>query len=840
MVAARRTVLRLGAKAGAVSGSDEGVDLIIAAAVFAVSAWIGVSYVRIPEVARGAMFYQDRMGPAVAWACGRGLTDTDGFVDAGSPGGKALSAFLQRTSDRFDCAALPQLMTHAPLSAFQSASRYLLLALGLVWKVRGVSWNALVPLYGMLFGMVGGAAYLILRYGMNRVLAGAATLLFVTSPLHLSTLPHLRDYAKAPFFFAMTLVLARLVTRSSSPRAVIAWSALIGAVLGVGFGVRFDVETYLVFFVIAICLFLPGPLWRELSIRAMAAAASLVAFVLTAAPILSAFELGRNSWHVVLLGFAERHDKALGLRSSVYQLGSLYDDSLIATVVNAYWGRVHGATSLVALTTVEYARASAAYYRELANVFPADIVIRAWAAVLQTLMLPFGAATTGPPPGVSRSAVLQLYAWRGDLLDVIGWSAPWVCIGVVALLARVNMRWALCVVAFLMFFGGLASLQFQARHIFLLELVPFWLVGSGLQMLLSVRRLPKGPWWPAIAFAAALFAVVTVPVAGLRAYQQPRAKSLLEQYEAEASQPLTRVADSAGNGVVRFVVDPLEDPRSVAMPSQLVIADFGGAGCDFDRVNMTVRYTPSAIDFSRSIDVAIPDRPEERVRVLVPVYGPAAARGQPQFRLAGLELPAHQAPCLQQVSALRDPNRLPLLMDAVLPPDWRNHKLYETVAGWESGSERVRPKTYTVPAGGEFGRSFFARAVEPLSASPQYVSPLASMPAAGQVDVDGWARGAAAYLVTWRPTAKTEDDYLVVEGTASRGGFEVGLVSDERWVAQAMVPGPGPFRVVIRVPDARAVTPILASHVAGRLSRNALRIDRIGWIHDDGRSRNAR
>ena len=86
------------------SRRDDGVDLLIALAIFVVAAWIGIAYVRIPDVARGAMFYQDRMGPAVTFACGRGLTDTDAFIGEGTVGGQALSAFLQR-AERFDSTA---------------------------------------------------------------------------------------------------------------------------------------------------------------------------------------------------------------------------------------------------------------------------------------------------------------------------------------------------------------------------------------------------------------------------------------------------------------------------------------------------------------------------------------------------------------------------------------------------------------------------------------------------------------------------------------------------------------------------------------------------------------
>ncbi len=67
----------------------------------------------------------------------------------------------------------------------------------------------------------------------------------MTSPLQFSQLPHLRDYSKAPFFmFTLCAVAWIALTRASRGRTVTAL-AIIGAVLGVGFGFRTDVVSYL-------------------------------------------------------------------------------------------------------------------------------------------------------------------------------------------------------------------------------------------------------------------------------------------------------------------------------------------------------------------------------------------------------------------------------------------------------------------------------------------------------------------------------------------------------------------------------------------------------------------
>jgi hypothetical protein len=664
------------------------VDGALALFIFAAAASVAARYVAIPAVARGAAFYQEAMGPSVMWACGRGFVGTAAFEQQDTPPAHALTAFLARSVDRLDCSDLPSAIGPEPLTPFQQGTRYLLLAIGTMWRIRGVSWSGLSPLYALLFGVVNATAYLVMRAGMGRPIALGAAVILTTSPIQLINLPHLRDYMKVPFFVFTLLAISILAVRPTTSRALIIWAAGVGAVLGVGAGFRMDVNQYLALFCVVVVLFLPGAIREHLTIRLVAVSVSIGAFALTAAPILWSLRSGSNFWHVVLLGFASVHDDALGIRSPIYRVATLYDDSLISNTVNAYQGRIAGAVTIARLATNEYAAACAAYYRAIASVFPSDIVLRAWAAVYQVLWMPFTALSFGAPADVGVGGLVRLYRWRGDALWLAGHLMPWLPVAGVAALARVELRIAILVAACVIVFAGVTSLQFQLRHAFHLELLPIFLFGCAAEMGMHAARnvalRRPGGWttgWGRVAiFAAALALLAVAPVAALRAYQQPNAEALLSRYLNDATVAIAARAEPLGEGRVRFALDGVTGGEGVAIPSQLLVVALSHAACGVPRAHVTIRYTAAAgIDFSRNADVAIPASDADRAHLLIPVIGPPADPREPQFQVAGLEMPESEAGCLREIRVLAHPRRFDLLLDASLPQGWQQQRLYETL-----------------------------------------------------------------------------------------------------------------------------------------------------------------
>src|SRR5689334_15019604 len=112
-------------------------DAAVAAAIFALSAIWGSAFVG-RYVRRGGhpFFYQTYFEPAVMLACGRG------FLVA-QPQPAAVRAFLFQQTDRLSCAELPADLNPGTAGLYQRPWRYLMTAVAIVWKVRGISWSGL-------------------------------------------------------------------------------------------------------------------------------------------------------------------------------------------------------------------------------------------------------------------------------------------------------------------------------------------------------------------------------------------------------------------------------------------------------------------------------------------------------------------------------------------------------------------------------------------------------------------------------------------------------------------------------------------------------------------------
>ena len=251
--------------------------------IFCVATLVGIRAVQAYRAAGGAVyFYQSDFGPAVMVACGRAFQDPD------TRSAPALEAFLAQQSGDFDCASLPAAMPTSPMNPFQRSSRYLEIAVGLTWKLTGVSWSRLVVLPGVLFGAVAVLTYAVLRLGLSRPVALLALVASVTSTPNFMLVPQLRDYAKGPFLLAAFLIMGIVVLGPADWRRAIGWSALAGAVVGLGLGFRTDLIIVLGPFAATLAFLLPP----AVSIRARLAAIAvfLLSFVVVAFPVLRGLE----------------------------------------------------------------------------------------------------------------------------------------------------------------------------------------------------------------------------------------------------------------------------------------------------------------------------------------------------------------------------------------------------------------------------------------------------------------------------------------------------------------------------------------------------------------------
>jgi hypothetical protein len=171
-------------------------DVVVTAAIALVAAVAALAYLATARRAHVPFdAYQAEFGPAVMVACGHG------FVNPVAPPSSPLASFLDQTNDRLACEQIDT-TRRAELDPYQRMTRYLLLMAAAAWRAGGISWPTLDVIAAVFSAAAFALCYVLFRLVAPRWLAITATLLWLSSPIHLFHLTALRDYAKAPFFLA--------------------------------------------------------------------------------------------------------------------------------------------------------------------------------------------------------------------------------------------------------------------------------------------------------------------------------------------------------------------------------------------------------------------------------------------------------------------------------------------------------------------------------------------------------------------------------------------------------------------------------------------------------------
>jgi hypothetical protein len=640
------------------------IDLVIASALFAGSGLWATRFWNA-WIAQGGdpVFYQSYFEPAVMVACGKG------FVVSEQARPQALDDFLNRRRDAFDCRDVPKDLKLGKKGLYQGAWIYLQMTVGWAWRMLGISWNGMGPLFGLLFGTVIALAYGVFRLGMGRLLAVFCGLGLATSSTHLTNLPNLRDYAKAPFTLALVLILGLLVTRRVTRRTVLILAVAYGAVLGIGYGFRTDFLANLPILVIVLFVFLDGGVARNLALKVAATLVFLATFLAASWPASSAvYKEGGCQWHVALLGLQSPFDEPLHIAPAPYDFGYAYSDGYIYWTILGYAHRAQPASARLAFCSHEYDVESGRYLRAIVSSFPADLIARAYASVLQIAELPF---LSWPSPMTGWAS--SLYNARADFLrPKIGWG---VYIGAVAFLltGATSLRLGLFLLFFAAYFGGYPAIQFQARHHFHLEFMTWWAFGFVVhQLAVAAGTLRHGrqDWKPrardagrsavfALTAAALMIGVLSVA----RMYQGDRATRLFDAYIAAPKVPLAL----PGGALPQIAAE--EWP-------QFLEVDVNEAACG-PRPAVTFRYnvTPADGDLSRTFIVNEPSSVPGLTRVFLPVF----------TLFKGLEFSDDRPGCIVGAYRLADLRPFPLLVGLMLPPQWETLPLYQRLKDWAPG-----------------------------------------------------------------------------------------------------------------------------------------------------------
>ena len=787
-------------------------DLLITALLLVSGYVVGTrAYVDFRAAGGQPQFYQQTYDAAVMEACGRGFHGV-GYWDV-LP---TLKAFLELRTDSFNCADLPANWPAATPSLLQRASRYLLGAAALEWRLHGISWSNLRPLFGFFFALAAAAAYWTLRLGMRPIVALVLSYAFLTSPLQLANLPHLRDYAKTPFVIALIAFTGWMLRRPHGRGSLIALSVAAGVAMGLGVGVRTDLLLLAFAAPIAVlCARLaddPTP-WRA---RAEAAAAYLMAVSALAFPVLQAYASGNNIAHVIVLGYMTPFDNSLRVTGSYYNFGSLYNDAYVAAVLNSYAERQDPKTPMASLDSSQYSAIGGSYLRQLVRVVPADFAVRGLAAARNVLDLPFSDRDASAWPGTQTF----LSRWLRALLALF--SRAGVLFGLAAVIAigTSNGRLAWWLAALGLYLAGSTALQFQERHYFHLEILGLLAAGVLVDAMATLtagairrraRRPDLRPFVTACAWAVTATAIAIAMLMAARVYQQAAVHDLVRGLLTSRAQ-LLPTSESQPDGTV-FI--PANAQGTGAMQTAYLMASIAPS-CRYDTVALTLRYTAATplVDFGQTINVPLA-RAAAATRVLIPAYtNRFDVRGA--FAFKGVAVPQPQAGCLEFVARVDGPppGLLPFL---VLPPDWAHEPAYQRLGSGDS------PVLYAAPAG--FAAVHGAKAlVDPFAQSPEYVSAIAARSGSGW-NIDGTADGRFTYLLKSRRFTAGAGWSVRLEGTVEQGGVTIGVQSNNQWVDRINVTTPGRFRADIQLPPGEGVSVIVANCLADSL-RSSVRIDR--------------
>lgn len=667
-------------------------------------------------------FYQKYHGAAVMLALGKGFVNP---LDYKVP---AIKDFLNLKAKALDPGKLPEEIPWEAPTAFQENHRYAMYLFGYWWRLFGISWDAVLPLQGLFFGLAIAAAYYLFRVGMGRALAFVASVIVALSPGFLYMVPHFRDFSMAPFVLAVLALVGWLLKAPLPPARTLGLSAVLGGVMGVGLGFRQDVLACVPICAVLLFFFLPGPLRSTWWLRPLAVVALVVSFGAPGYPILKAVH-GRaaDSFHHINQGLTRLFNQNLGLGGAPYDLGCMYRDEYTHSIVSSFAMYKTDATrELQAYVSPEYDRASRQYFvDQFLRHFPADFLLRWYASTVRILNYSAFALDSFVPLELENGLLQSQFAWRWRWLGPLaGWGTV-LALAALFLISVRSLRLAVAAGMALIYFGGYVSLQFMLRHYFYLEVLFWWVLGFLIAQGLAtvfwmlhprhmqvLRRVVSAPvtWWSppvkrALAFAVIGMLAVAAPVCVARVWQSAHMSVIYRQYAEATREPLE--TETAGNGVVLFKPKGFLDyehftPRERALQVQtgLLVVEVEPADDSFWLVFV---YEATRPENNFSDQIRIPSKRAantKRLRVFFPAYNAPAQYILGDRHFVGVRVSKAFAPCIKGLYRVPDFGQLPVMMNLTLADNWSEAPTYLTwqdewrplpVLAWEARKHNLLP-----------------------------------------------------------------------------------------------------------------------------------------------------
>lgn len=648
-------------------------------------------------------FYQAFMPEMVYSACGHG------FVRPPVTPLPMLDFLFGRTL-AFDCATIGT-APEEPAGIFFRFHLYLGWAVSTLWRLTSVRYSNIWPLVSALVGAYACGCFVLVRLFFGRRLAAAGALLLALSPVMLSMVPYFRDFAKAPFFI-WSIAFLILTMRARLPRMVLLWAALSGAAIGMGVGFRSDIIILLPIGIVAIAV-MSGP--KRWGVSAAAIAAFAASALLLASPMLRGGTSG-SFGTLLMQGMSDPFQSYLDLGRAPYSFGSRYSDEIVMSSIAADlrptdqdWDAREGK---LGRSVSQAMTRSGSYVLSWIPYFAGDMATQAlksaaWVIAFPRLVAPGRVALD---PGVPVRAAPRTARLLNPLYDRLANSmlAIACAAGFVALFWREAAFRPREAFALFLTFGALLTypvVQFSVRHIFHLEFI--WILA-----ILSLLRIPVE--WTGLRGVLPRYSIAVVVVvllltsvrAGMTVFQD---RALLHQFEALLAEPREQIAlvskPSANETAVFSLPLPERyralvegDPDSmtpklgeqglqwdVRASADRILLTFGGENCRPGKPTISIQYAKregiwQPLDHSISLDFQ-PDR-ASFTTVLLPAFY------RPTQYLSDIQIPTEYSSCLVRAERVIGSTRLPIILEAVLAPEWQSRPLHRGFGGFSTSAPK--------------------------------------------------------------------------------------------------------------------------------------------------------
>jgi hypothetical protein len=481
--------------------------------------WVGYAYV-ISHLEQST-WPQNLLGPALNYACTGHLGPLVLVSDPTAADLEAMghvSNFLNATRHDLPCDLFPHHLQQTSLLRGLEIANVeqpvnLILLYAMLWRLLGPSWTATYLVIASVLAASFLVIYFCLRRFTSAAAAAAVTLIFISSPFVLTNVLSPRDAAKLPFAVAISALLICFSSRSRPPLHYCRFAALIGLLIGIGYGFRSDLMLFLIpaTFIIS-CL---GRVmcdrknstatklgFYSVGIRTLAGVALLLSFVGGGfAPLVNDYVLHKDyadvGYHPLAMGLLGHSRRDLYQSHGVdgmYMYRNKYNSDLaIGFRVMEQAARRYGED--IGFATGPYWTYSKRYYLDLVKIIPADLVSGAIGGFVNLMTVPRNfydrhtlAAFDHTTPWTHAYSCGQSSTICGKfarLMDrtysrILNLSPGWLfaanCIVLfmfVCLIAeRYGFRSAVAAIVLLGAAVSVTSLKFEMRHMFYLYVVP--------------------------------------------------------------------------------------------------------------------------------------------------------------------------------------------------------------------------------------------------------------------------------------------------------------------------------------------------------------------------------